>query len=192
MADGVRVVRRDGALRAAVGLAAVAAAGVLPVVALLAPLLVRERGWGAAAAGAVAAGQAVGTLAAALAAARLGTLRRPGRGAALGLLAAALGSAVLALAAAPATAVAAATAVGAGSSLFAAHLGPAVLAAAPLSHLARVQSLLTFAQSAALALATPAWGALAGLLGTPSALLACALLTALAATAAALTGSGRR
>ncbi|QKW18508.1 MFS transporter [Kitasatospora sp. NA04385] len=191
MADGVRVARRDRVLRSALLLAGVAAAGVLPVVALLGPLLARERGWSAGAAGLSAAGQALGMLVAALVAARRGTLRRPARGAGLGLLAAALGTAALAAAPTPALAAVAAVLVGAGSSVFAVHLGPVVLAGAPASHPARVQALLTLVQSAALALANPAWGALAAASGTPAALLACALLTAGAGGTAVLAGFAR-
>ncbi|MFE1319597.1 MFS transporter [Kitasatospora phosalacinea] len=190
--DGLRVARRSRVLRSALALAAVAAAGVLPVVALLGPLLVRERGWDAGAAGLPAAGQAFGMLAAALFAARRGTLSRPALGAGLGLLAAALGTAALAAAGTPVGAAAAAAAVGAGSSVFAVHLGPVVLGGAPATHLARLQALLTFVQSAALALANPAWGALASGAGTPVALLGCALLTGVAGGAAVLAAAGRR
>ncbi|GLW74296.1 hypothetical protein Kpho02_65940 [Kitasatospora phosalacinea] len=179
-------------LRSALALAAVAAAGVLPVVALLGPLLVRERGWDAGAAGLPAAGQAVGMLAAALVAARRGTLARPALGAGLGLLAAALGTAGLAAAGTPLAAAAAAAVVGAGSSGFAVHLGPVVLGGAPATHLARLQALLTFVQSAALALANPAWGALAAGFGATAALLGCALLTGAAGGAALLTAVARR
>ncbi|GAA2093475.1 hypothetical protein GCM10009759_20070 [Kitasatospora saccharophila] len=190
--DGLRVAWRGRALRSALALAAVAAAGVLPVVALLGPLLVRERGWDAGAAGLTAAGQAVGMLAAALCAARRGTLSRPALGAGAGLLAAALGTAGLAVAGTPVGAATAAVAVGAGSSAFAVHLGPVVLGGAPATHLARVQALLTLGQSAALALANPAWGALATRAGAPVALLGCALLTGVAGGAAVLAAVGRR
>ncbi len=185
-ADGLRpVLRASRTLRAALPVAAVAAAGVLPVVGLLGPLLVRSHGWGAGAAGLLAGGQALGVLGVSLVAARRGVLRRTGRGVALGLGAAGLGTAALALAPSPAWAAAAAAAVGAGSSTFACHLGPLVLAGAPATHLGRVQALLALVQSAALTAANPAWGALAGALGPRAVLIGCALLTGAVAAAAA-------
>ncbi|MFE2347127.1 MFS transporter [Kitasatospora cineracea] len=185
MADGLRAVRASRTLRAALPVAAVAAAGVLPVVGLLGPLLVRAHGWGAGAAGLLAGGQALGVLGVSLVAARRGVLRRTGRGVALGLAAAGLGTAALASAPSPAWAAAAAVAVGAGSSAFACHLGPLVLAGAPATHLGRVQALLALVQSAALTAANPAWGALAGAFGPRAVLLGCALLTGTVAAAAA-------
>ncbi len=135
IAGGVRLAATDPVLRPALLLTAAAAAGVLPVVALLGPLLARADGWGPGPAGLVAAGQGAGILLAALGAARRGPMRRLGVGAGLGLGLAALGIAGLAAAPLPAPAVAAAVVVGAGSGLFACHLGPLVLAGAPDTHL---------------------------------------------------------
>ncbi|WP_282205014.1 MFS transporter [Kitasatospora fiedleri] len=187
LADGLRVVRRDRTLRVALPVAAVAAAGVLPVVGLLGPLLVRAHAWGAGAVGLSAGGQALGVLGVSLAAARYGVLRRAGCGVVLGLGIAALGTAALALAPAPAWAGAAAVLVGAGSSVFACHLGPLVLAGAPATHLGRVQALLALVQSATLTAANPIWGALAGAVGVRAALLGCAALTGAVAVAVATT-----
>ncbi|MFJ4678216.1 MFS transporter [Kitasatospora sp. NPDC088783] len=187
LADGLRVVRRDRTLRVALPVAAVAAAGVLPVVGLLGPLLVRAHAWGAGAVGLSAGGQALGVLGVSLAAARYGVLRRAGRGIVLGLGIAALGTAALALAPAPAWAGAAAVLVGAGSSVFACHLGPLVLSGAPTTHLGRVQALLALVQSAALTAANPVWGALAGAVGARASLLGCAALTGAVAVAVVVT-----
>ncbi|MFE7620621.1 MFS transporter, partial [Streptomyces sp. NPDC057496] len=84
IADGVRVAATDSVLRTALLLTAAAAAGLLPAVALLGPLLARSSGWGPGSAGLVAAGQGAGTLLVALGAARLGPMRRIGVGASLG------------------------------------------------------------------------------------------------------------
>ena len=184
IADGVRLAATDPVLRPALLLTAAAAAGVLPVVALLGPLLARAHGWGPGPAGLVAAGQGLGILLAALAAARRGPLRRLGVGAGLGLGLAALGTAGLAAAPAPAPAVAAAVVVGAGSGLFACHLGPLVLAGAPDTHLSRIQSLLSLVQSAALVLANNALGWLAHAADPRTALALCAAVSCAAAATA--------
>ena len=184
IADGVRLAAADPALRPALLLTAAAAAGVLPVIALLGPLLARGHGWGPGVAGLVAAGQGAGILLAALAAARRGPMRRLGVGAGLGLGIAALGIAGLAAAPVPASAVGAALIVGAGSGLFACHLGPLVLAGAPDTHLSRIQSLLSLVQSAALVLANNALGWLAHAADPRTALTLCATLTGAAAATA--------
>ncbi|MFB7915476.1 MFS transporter [Streptomyces sp. NPDC056061] len=181
IADGVKLAATDPVLRPALLLTAAAAAGLLPAVSLLSPLLARSNGWGPGAAGLVAAGQGVGILLAALLAARLGPMRRIGVGTSLGLALAAVGLAGLAAAPAPAAAVAAAAVVGAGSGMFACHVGPLVLAGAPDTHLARVQSLLTLVQSLALVVANNVLGWLANAAGTRSAIVLCAVLGCVAA-----------
>ncbi|WP_328467558.1 MFS transporter [Streptomyces sp. NBC_00448] len=189
IAGGVRLAAADPVLRPALLLTAVAAAGVLPVVGLLAPLLARSDGWGPGTAGLVAAGQGAGVLLAALVAARRGPLRRIGAGAGLGLVSAALGAAALAAvpASAPAAAVAAAVLVGSGSGMFACHLGPLVLAGAPDTHLSRVQSLLALVQSLALVVGNNALGWLAHASGPRPAIALCATLACLAGLAALTT-----
>ncbi|MEW1863102.1 MFS transporter [Streptomyces sp. NPDC088194] len=189
IAGGVRLAAADPVLRPALLLTAVAAAGVLPVVGLLAPLLARSDGWGPGTAGLVAAGQGAGVLLAALVAARRGPLRRIGAGAGLGLVSAAVGAAALAAvpASAPAAAVAAAVLVGTGSGVFACHLGPLVLAGAPDTHLSRVQSLLALVQSLALVVGNNALGWLAHASGPRPAIALCATLACLAGLAALTT-----
>ncbi|MER7850319.1 MFS transporter [Kitasatospora sp. NPDC096077] len=176
IADGVRLAATDPVLRPALLLTAAAAAGLLPAVALLSPLLARSGGWGPGSAGLVAAGQGAGILLAALLAARLGPMRRIGMGTSLGLALAAVGLAGLAAAPAPAAAIAAAGVVGAGSGMFACHIGPLVLAGAPDTHLSRVQSLLTLVQSLALVVANNVLGWLANAAGARSAIVLCAVL----------------
>ncbi|MGW6692030.1 MFS transporter [Streptomyces sp. NPDC054961] len=191
IADGVKVVARDPVLRPALLLTAAAAAGLLPVVALLGPLLARSNGWGPGSAGLVAAGQGAGILLAALLTARRGPIRRIGVGACLGLGLAALGFAALAAAPAPAWAVVAAVAVGAGSGMFACHLGPLVLAGAPDTHLSRVQSLLSLVQSSALVVANNVLGWLASAADARSAIALCSVLGCVAGVAGLATPSLR-
>ncbi|WP_037627703.1 MFS transporter [Streptomyces aureus] len=175
--DGVRLAATDPVLRPALLLTATAAAGVLPVVALLGPLMARAHDWGPRAAGLIAAGQGVGVLLTSLLAARLGPLRRIGRGATLGLLLAVVGLAGLAVAPSSPTAVAAAVVVGAGSGMFACHVGPLILAGTPATHLSRIQSVLTLVQSMALVVANNVLGRLATTTGVRSAIVLCAVLT---------------
>ncbi|MEV6977705.1 MFS transporter [Kitasatospora sp. NPDC093806] len=186
-AAGVRSAVRDRLLRAALLLTGAAAGALLPVVALLAPLLARTYGWGAGAAGLVAGGQGAGVLVVAGllswrgpgtgAGSGAGAGSRAGVGAAAGLCVASAGIALLAWAPGPAAAVAGGVVTGAGSGLFACRIGPLLLGAAPDDQLSRVQALLTLVQSAALVLSTGALGLLADAVGprTPTAL--CALAT---------------
>lgn len=178
IAGGVRLAAADPVLRPALLLTAAAAAGLLPVVGLLAPLLARSNGWGPGTAGLVGAGQGAGVLLAALVAARRGPLRRIGAGAGLGLVLGACGAAGLGAvpASAPAADVAAALLVGAGSGMFACDLGPLVLAGAPATHLSRVQSLLTLVQSLALVVGNNVLGWLAHAAGPRTAIALCAVL----------------
>ncbi|MBV2152961.1 MFS transporter [Kitasatospora sp. SUK 42] len=197
-ASGVRLALGDPLLRVALLLTGAAAGALLPVVSLLGPLLVRERGWTAGAAGLVTGGQAAGVLAVAVLVAWRGGLARAGVGAAAGLGTASVGIALLALAADPAVAVGGGTVVGVGSGLFACHLGPLVLGGAPPSHLSRVQALLTLVQSAALVLSNGLLGLLADTAGAALPTVLCALatgaagLTALAVPAFRRGGPARR
>jgi Major Facilitator Superfamily len=173
--DGVRLAVCDPVLRSALLLTAAAAGFLLPVMSLLNPLLARAHGWGAGAAGLVAGGGGVGTVGVALVTARRGTMRRMGVGAALGLCGAMLGVGAVALAPAVGVAVAGGIVVGAGSGLFACHLGPLVLGGTPETHLSRVQALLAFVQSLALVVANNALGALADTAGAAVAAAVCAV-----------------
>ncbi|MFF1906738.1 MFS transporter [Kitasatospora sp. NPDC058218] len=182
-AAGVRLALRDPLLRAALLLTGAAAGALLPVASLLAPLLARAHGWGAWAAGLTAGGQGAGVLAAAGLVSWRGALRRPGVGAAAGLCAASVGIAMLAWAAEPVTAVAGSVLAGAGTGLFACHLGPLVLGSAPATHLSRIQALLTLVQSAALVLSTGLLGLLADAAGARWPTSLCALATGAAGLA---------
>jgi MFS family permease len=158
---GVRLAVKDPVLRPALLLTGAAAGFLLPVVSLLNPLLAREHGWGAGAAGLVTGGQAVGMVVVSLLVTRRGAMRRIGVGAALGLCGAALGIAAVAMAPATSVAVAGGIVVGAGSGMFACHIGPLVLTSIPETHLSRMQALLTLVQSLALLVANNVLGVLA-------------------------------
>lgn len=172
--DGVRIAVGDPVLRPALLLTAAAACFLLPVVSLLNPLLAREHGWSAGVAGLVAGGQSLGMIAVALVASRRGTMERIGRGAALGLCVSAPGITAVALADTAAVAVAGGIAVGAGSGIFACHIGPLVLTNIPDTHLARMQALLVLVQSLALVVGNNALGALADAQGATLAAAVCA------------------
>ncbi|MFJ9908121.1 MFS transporter [Streptomyces sp. NPDC101152] len=158
---GVQLAVKDPVLRPALLLTGAAAGFLLPVVSLLNPLLAREHGWGAGAAGLVTGGQAVGMVVVSLLVTRRGAMRRIGAGSALGLCGAALGIAALAMAPATGVAVAGGIVVGAGSGMFACHIGPLVLTSIPETHLSRMQALLTLVQSLALLVANNVLGVLA-------------------------------
>ncbi|WP_030387694.1 MFS transporter [Streptomyces sp. NRRL S-241] len=175
VADGVRIAVGDPVLRPALLLTAAAAAFLLPVVSLLNPLLAREHGWSAGVAGLIAGGQSLGMIAVALVVSRRGTMYRIGRGAALGLCVSAPGITAVALADTAAVAVAGGIVVGAGSGMFACHIGPLVLTNVPDTHLARMQALLVLVQSLALVVGNNALGALADAQGATLAAAVCAV-----------------
>ena len=192
IADGVRLAATDGVLRPALLLTAAAAGGLLPVVSLLSPLLVRSNGWGPGTAGLIAAAQGAGILAVVLPAARVGPMRRAVVGVALGLGVAALGCAALTAAATAGLAVAAGVVTGAGSGLFACHVGPLVLATAPATHLSRVQSLLTLVQSITLVASNNILGSLADVAGPRTAIAGCAVFVFITGVTALCSAELRR
>jgi Major Facilitator Superfamily len=159
-ADGLRAAWDAPALRRVLGLYAVAGGFTLPVETLLVPLLAREQGWSAAAAGVVAGGLPAGMLAGAVAFARLGTLRRTGSGAAAGLAVTAAGVGLLAVPAVP-VAIASTALAGLGLAAFIAHAGPAIVASSPPTHLGRVQAVRVLVQSVTLTATTVLLGLLA-------------------------------
>ncbi|MBL3664725.1 MFS transporter [Streptomyces sp. M2CJ-2] len=174
--DGVRVAFAHPVLRPGLCLTGFAAGFLLPVLSLLVPLLAREREWGAGAAGFVIGAQGVGMVAITLVVVKRGPLGRPGLLSASALVLA--GAGVLALALAPGTAgaVAAGSVIGVGNGIFSAHIAPLVLAAAPESHLSRVQAVLVLVQSLALLLMNSVLGAFVDLEGATVVLVACAVM----------------
>jgi hypothetical protein len=173
--DGVRTAAADRLLRPALVLTAAAAAFLLPVSGLLVPLLTRERGWPAAAGGAVAGAIALGTAAVATTVLVRGAARRPGAAALAGLLIAAGAVAALAVAPGVPAAIGAALLAGTGTGLFSAHVAPLVLGAAPATHLARIQAVLVLVQSVPLLVTNNVLGGLADAGSAAMVLLACAV-----------------
>lgn len=190
LADGVRVVARTPGLRAALALTGAGAALMLPVPALLVPLLGRVHGWGPGTTGTVAGAVGVGVIGASVVAAR----RRPAAwgtrvvSARAGLVVGASGAVALALGPSlGATAGAVVAAVGAlvfgvGNGVFVARLAPLVLGSAPRTHLARVQALVGLVQLVPVMVANMVLGTLAertspavSLSVTAAGLAACAL-----------------
>ncbi|MGY3200478.1 MFS transporter [Streptomyces sp. TE5632] len=174
--DGVRVAFAHPVLRPGLCLTGFAAGFLLPVLSLLVPLLAREREWGAGAAGLVIGAQGVGMVAITLVVVKRGPLGRPGLLSASALVLA--GAGVLALASAPGTAgaVTAGLIIGVGNGAFSAHIAPLVLAAAPESHLSRVQAVLVLVQSLALLLMNNVLGTFVDLEGATVVLVACAVM----------------
>ncbi|TCC00686.1 MFS transporter [Micromonospora zingiberis] len=172
--DGLRVAWSHPVLRATLLLTGVAAGFLLPVTTLLVPLLARQRTWSPQAAGVVVAAVALGTATVAVAVLIRGALPRPGAVAAAGLLVAAGGVVGLAGGGTPTWAAVAGLAVGAGSGVFATHVGPLILAATPATHLARVQSVLVLVQSLPLLLTTNVLGSFAEATRASTVLYGCA------------------
>ena len=187
--DGVRVVAGDRVLRASALLVVVAAGSLIPVPALLVPVLARQRAWPAAQAGLVVGAVAVGTAAMFVAVLLRRASSRPGVVGPAGLLLAAGGVLALAAPLPGPGAVAAALLVGVGTGLFTAHVGPLLLDRSPPGHLARVQAVLGVAQSLPLLLGNPLLGVLSDLAGAGTVLAACALALAVAAGCALATGA---
>ncbi|MEU8222218.1 MFS transporter [Kribbella sp. NPDC048915] len=154
--DGLRVAAGDPVLRVILGVVALVAAFVLPVTSLCVPLLARSHGWAAGQAGLVVAGSVAGGLLVTALVARFGTFARAGIVGGVGCLCAAVGIAGLAVAPTVAVAIGAAVVQGIGVGFFTSHLAPVFVRHAPRSHLTRLQSLLSFAQTVPLIASTNA------------------------------------
>ncbi|WP_410786530.1 MFS transporter [Kribbella sp. C-35] len=152
--DGLRVAVADPVLRMILAVVALVAAFVLPVTSLCVPLLARSQGWEAKQAGFVVAGNIAGGLLVTILVARFGTFTRAELTGGLGCLLAALGIAALALAPSVPAAIGATLTQGVGIGLFTSHLAPLFTRSTPRSHLTRLQSLLSLAQTVPLIAST--------------------------------------
>jgi MFS family permease len=152
--DGLRVAVGDPVLRMILAVVALVAAFVLPVTSLCVPLLARSHGWAANQAGFIVAGNVAGGLLVTLLVARFGTFTRAGLTGGLGCLLAALGIAGLTLAPSVPTAIGATLVQGVGIGIFTSHLAPLFVRSTPRSHLTRLQSLLSLAQTVPLIAST--------------------------------------
>lgn len=145
--DGLRVAVGDPVLRTILAVVALVAAFVLPVTSLCVPLLARSQGWEVGQAGLVVAANVAGGLLVTILVGRFGTFDRAELTGGFGCLLAALGIAGLALALSVPAAVGAALIQGVGIGLFTSHLAPLFVRSTPRSHLTRLQSLLSLAQT---------------------------------------------
>jgi MFS family permease len=186
-ADGIRVAIKTPGLAALLLLVAGVAGFVIPATSLLVPLLTRQHHWTAAVAGLIVGAQAAGGIAIALAVARRRSAARPGPAAAAGLAAIAAGELLLGLAPVKALAIAGAVVMGLGTGTFTCNLGPVLMGTAPRTHLARIQALLSLAQSAALLVFNNVLGAVAHATSAAGAMITCASIVSTCALAALLT-----
>ncbi|WP_079053862.1 MFS transporter [Streptomyces graminilatus] len=191
-AQGVTFSLRHPVLRPALLLTGGVAGFAIPVGSLLVPLLARENHWGAQVAGVVLGGEALGALVVALLVARWGAFRLPGVVAALSVVPMALGIAVLGQAHQAPVAVSAGACFGLGLGLFVTHLGPVMLGASPVTHLARVQALITLVQSLVLVVTLNLLGQLADVVDAFATALVCAAVLAGAGVLALLSSPLRR
>ncbi|MFC6707013.1 hypothetical protein [Flexivirga alba] len=109
--------------------------------------------------------------------ARRGAARRIGLAVGVGLLMVTAGLFCMALSPLPGVAFGCTVVLGVGVSVCTGHLWPAYLQATPMDQLGRYQSLLVFAQMAALLIATVLFTAIAGRLGARWSLALCAACT---------------
>ncbi|MCW2929582.1 MAG: putative arabinose efflux permease, family [Actinomycetia bacterium] len=185
-ADGIRMAIQTPGLVALLLLVAGVAGFVIPATSLLVPLITRQHHWTAAVAGLIVGAQAAGGMVMALAVARRGTAARPGLAAALGLVAIAVGELMIGLAPVKALALAGAVAMGMGTGMFTCNLAPALMGTAPRSHLARIQALLSLAQSGVLLAFNNVLGAVAHAASPAAAMITCASAVSACALAALL------
>jgi MFS family permease len=183
-ADGFRVAWRTPGLAAVLLLVAGVAGFVIPVNSLLVPLISRQHHWTAAVAGLIVGAQAAGGIVVSLIVARRGAVSRPGAAAALGLAAVAAGELVIGLAHVKMLAIAGAVVMGLGTGTFVCNLGPVLMGTSPRSHLARIQALLSLAQSGALLVFNNVLGAVAHVASAAAATLTCAAIVTVCALVA--------
>ena len=177
--DGIRLAWSEPVLRALLLTVGLTAAFVLPVTSLCVPLLARSQGWPASQAGLIVGATVVGSLLVTLVVARAGGFALPGAAAAFGCVVAAGGITGLALSSVGYAAVLSAFVQGIGVGLFTSHLAPLFVASTPRSHLTRLQSLLSLAQTLPLVASMNLLGGVAST-GARVAVLTCAAGTALA------------
>jgi MFS transporter len=191
-ADGVRVALTTPGLGAVLLLVAGVAGFILPATSLLVPLITRQHHWTVTVAGVIVGAQAAGVIAVALLVARRGSAPRPGLAAALGLTMIAAGELAIGLSHFRVQAVAGAAVMGLGTGVFVCNLGPVLMGTSPRSHLARVQALLSLAQSGAVLVFYNLLGAIAHTDSATGAMLTCAAVVLACALAAVLAPPIRR
>ncbi|WP_329459612.1 MFS transporter [Streptomyces sp. NBC_01497] len=177
MGRGVRLVAQEPLLRATMALIAVSAGLLLPVTALMVPLLARQAHWDARTAGLVIGAFSASSVLVAVVALSRGTARRTGLCSALGLLIAGLGVGLLALTGSLVVCVAGSTVAGLGTGLFSTHIGPLVLRSAPEAYMSRVQSINILVQTLPLVVSNNLLGFWSDFAGARQTTLICAVVT---------------
>lgn len=175
-ADGIRVAVRTPGLGAVLLLVAGVAGFVIPATSMLVPLIARQHHWPAEAAGVIVGAQAAGALVTGLLIARRASVTRPGLAAARGLAVIAAGELALGLSPVKVIAVLGAVMMGVGTATFVCNLAPVLIGTTPRSHLARVQALLSLAQSGALLVFNNVLGAVAHVGSATDAMITCAAI----------------
>jgi MFS family permease len=168
--DGVRAARRVPGTLPLLGAIAVVAGGILPMLSLCVPLLIRAHNWGSGVAGIVEASWIAGGLAVSLFVARWGTRSRLAQAMAAGPLVSALGILTISLAADPFVAYAGGVVMGIGTVTFTCHAFPLYVQRTPPGMLARFQALLLTVQFLPTLAGDNALGALAAALGAAPAM----------------------
>jgi MFS family permease len=182
--DGLRLAVTDSVLSRTILLVGVVAGFLIPIGALLIPLVVRQYGWGAGTAGLLIGLQGAGTMVVAIAVVARGTSRRLGLVSAIGVLGSAAGAVVLALGSNILVAGCGSVIIGLGTGLFLTHGAPLSQISVPMTHIGRVQSLLMLTQSLILAASTAVLGFSAEKFSATSVLVACGAALALAGVSA--------
>jgi MFS family permease len=165
IAAGIQVAFGRPLTRALLLTMTVAAGLLMPLDALLFPLLARSHGWNAATAGLLVASRSLGVGVIALRILMRGAFPRPGIFAALGLLVAAAGLLGLSVFDPLPLTFAAGVLSGVGVGTFTGHVLPLLMNSVEREFQSRLQSIVVLAQSLALVIMNPVLGALADLDG---------------------------
>ncbi|AKU15399.1 MFS transporter [Luteipulveratus mongoliensis] len=179
IASSLRAMWADPFLRPVLGSMGLLAGAVLPMFGLGVPLLVRYRGWDAAAAGWIEGGWFVGTLSVTVLIARVGAHRRAGLVGAVTPLVAAIGTAMMYAGRSPAVVATGAVVLGVGVALCTSHLGPLFVTSSPRDQLSRFQSVFVLVQMVPLLVSNGVFAWLAGRFGAPVIFVASSGLTVL-------------
>lgn len=167
--SGISFVFRTPKIRTLVLLTGAFAAFVIPVTALIVPLLARDQGLPPAVAGTLVTAFGVGMAAMTALVIVRGRSDRPGLIAPLGMFLCGVGTIILAASVALPTLLLAAFTAGVGTGLFSTHVGPLFVALVPADHMGRAQSVMILAQSAPLLIASPTIGGITDTVGAPTA-----------------------
>jgi MFS family permease len=163
IADGVRMAFGRPLTRALLITMTIAAGLLMPLDALLLPLLARDHGWDAAEAGLLVASRSLGVGVIALRILTKGAFPRPGIFAALGLLLAGVGLLGLSVLDPLPLTIAAGMVSGIGVGTFTGHVLPLLMNSVDREYQSRLQSVVVLCQSLALVVMNPVLGSLADL-----------------------------